>query len=190
MYQKKKGKKGDLGRKRATRWFWRGQRGNFPSYSAQRQRSPSPSPTVTPSQLSSNQTNPIQSNPTQFIFLLWLRQSMAMESALIFMGTGGSSSVPYSRCLIRPSDPPCSVCVQSLSLPPHLNPNYRCNTSLLIDYYSQTDCASHKHKYILIDCGKTFREAVLRWFVSHHIPRIDSVSHHSTTLFNLVAELK
>ncbi|KAJ1392432.1 Ribonuclease Z/Hydroxyacylglutathione hydrolase-like [Sesbania bispinosa] len=80
-----------------------------------------------------------------------------MESALIFLGTGCSSSIPYTRCLIRPSNPPCSVCSQ-------------CNTSLLIDY-CQSDAT---HKY-MIDCGKTFRETVLRWFVFHHIPRIDSI---------------
>ncbi|KAK7319104.1 hypothetical protein RJT34_03817 [Clitoria ternatea] len=97
---------------------------------------------------------------------------MESSSALIFMGTGSSGGVPAVRCLINPSNPPCPVCVQSLSLPPHLNPNYRCNTSLLIDYYSEADAA---HQYILIDAAKTFREAVLRWFVFHHIPRIDSI---------------
>ncbi|XP_057422349.1 putative hydrolase C777.06c [Lotus japonicus] len=96
---------------------------------------------------------------------------MATESALIFLGTGCSSSIPYTRCLIRPPNPPCHVCTQSLTLPPLRNPNYRCNTSLLIDY-----CPNDAtHKYILIDCGKTFRETVLRWFVFHHIPRIDSI---------------
>lgn len=48
----------------------------------------------------------------------------------------------------------------------------RCNTSLLIDY-----CGSDgKHRYVLIDVGKTFREQVLRWFTFHKIPWIDSVS--------------
>lgn len=48
----------------------------------------------------------------------------------------------------------------------------RCNTSMLIDY-----CGSgSNHNYILIDVGKTFRETVLRWFVHHRIPKIDSVS--------------
>nr|XP_025691608.1 putative hydrolase C777.06c isoform X2 [Arachis hypogaea] len=93
------------------------------------------------------------------------------ESALIFMGTGCSSAIPYPRCLISPSHPPCHVCFQSLSLPPNRNPNYRCNASLLIDY-----CESDgNHSYILIDAGKTFRETVLRWFLHHHIPRIDSI---------------
>ncbi|KAJ0018484.1 hypothetical protein Pint_10964 [Pistacia integerrima] len=94
-------------------------------------------------------------------------------SSLIFLGTGCSSALPNTLCLIRPSDPPCNVCYPALSLPPHLNPNYRCNTSLLIDYCeNQSD---DKHSYILIDVGKTFREQVLRWFTFHKIPRVDSI---------------
>ncbi|TYI77862.1 hypothetical protein E1A91_D06G171000v1 [Gossypium mustelinum] len=46
-------------------------------------------------------------------------------SALIFLGTGCSSAVPNAMCLIQPSDPPCQVCSQSLSIPPDRNPNYR-----------------------------------------------------------------
>ncbi|KAL3616864.1 hypothetical protein CASFOL_039258 [Castilleja foliolosa] len=93
------------------------------------------------------------------------------RSALIFLGTGCSSAVPNAMCLIQPSDPPCSVCSQSLTLPPEKNPNYRCNTSLLIDYRGSDE----KHKYILIDVGKTFREQVLRWFTFHKIPHVDSI---------------
>ncbi|KAA8519437.1 hypothetical protein F0562_013688 [Nyssa sinensis] len=93
------------------------------------------------------------------------------RSSLIFLGTGCSSAVPNAVCLIRPSDPPCQVCFQSMSVPPELNPNYRCNTSLLIDY-----CRSDgEHRYILIDVGKTFREQVLRWFTQHKISRVDSI---------------
>ncbi|KAL8152461.1 hypothetical protein V2J09_010221 [Rumex salicifolius] len=93
------------------------------------------------------------------------------SSALIFLGTGCSSAVPSSLCLIQPSDPPCSVCFQSLSISPDRNPNYRCNTSLLIDYCQDNG----DHSYILVDVGKTFREQVLRWFTLHQIPRVDSV---------------
>lgn len=93
------------------------------------------------------------------------------RSALIFLGTGCSSAVPNAMCLIQPSDPPCAVCSQSLSVPPEKNPNYRCNTSLLIDY-----CRSDgNHSYVLIDVGKTFREQVLRWFPLYKIPRVDSI---------------
>ncbi|KAG2688906.1 hypothetical protein I3760_09G114900 [Carya illinoinensis] len=93
------------------------------------------------------------------------------SSALIFLGTGCSSAVPNARCLIQPSDPPCNICFQSLSVPPMQNPNYRCNTSLLIDYCEREG----NHSYILIDVGKTFREQVLRWFTLHKIPRVDSI---------------
>uniref|UniRef100_A0A0E0BV93 Metallo-beta-lactamase domain-containing protein n=1 Tax=Oryza glumipatula TaxID=40148 RepID=A0A0E0BV93_9ORYZ len=93
------------------------------------------------------------------------------SSSLVFLGTGCSSAVPNARCLIQPPDPPCAVCSQSLSVAPELNPNYRCNTSLLIDYCQDENA----HKYILIDVGKTFREQVLRWFVHHKIPCVDSI---------------
>lgn len=56
----------------------------------------------------------------------------------------------------------------------------RCNTSLLIDYGAAAANGGDR-KYILIDVGKTFRETVLRWFVAHRIPRIDSVSSPFST---------
>lgn len=93
------------------------------------------------------------------------------RSALIFLGTGCSSAVPNAMCLLQPSDPPCQLCFKSMSLPAEQNPNYRCNTSLLIDYCPNDG----DHKYILIDVGKTFREQVLRWFTFYKIPRVDSI---------------
>ncbi|KAH0860313.1 hypothetical protein HID58_088574 [Brassica napus] len=76
------------------------------------------------------------------------------------------------RIGLKNIDPPCHVCSQSLSLLPHLNPNYRCNTSLLIDYCCEEE--NGRHYYIIIDVGKSFREQVLRWFTFYKIPRIDS----------------
>ncbi|RCV33558.1 hypothetical protein SETIT_7G092100v2 [Setaria italica] len=93
------------------------------------------------------------------------------SSSLIFLGTGCSGALPDTRCLIRASTPPCAVCSLGLSLPPERNPNYRLNTSLLIDYCHDDGT----HKYILIDIGKTFREQVLRWFVHHKVPSVDSI---------------
>ncbi|XP_066332393.1 putative hydrolase C777.06c [Miscanthus floridulus] len=97
--------------------------------------------------------------------------SSSSSSSLIFLGTGCSGALPDARCLIQPPEPPCTVCSTALSLPPDRNPNYRCNTSLLIDYCHDDGT----HKYILIDVGKTFREQVLQWFVRHKIPSIDSI---------------
>ena len=47
------------------------------------------------------------------------------SSSLIFLGTGCSGALPDARCLIQPSEPPCTVCSTALSLPPDRNPNYR-----------------------------------------------------------------
>ncbi|KAL0647325.1 hypothetical protein Bca4012_045616 [Brassica carinata] len=85
----------------------------------------------------------------------------------------GSIKVISQRIGLKNIDPPCHVCSQSLSLLPHLNPNYRCNTSLLIDYCCEEE--NGRHYYIIIDVGKSFREQVLRWFTFYKIPRIDSV---------------
>lgn len=57
----------------------------------------------------------------------------SLQSALIFLGTGCSSAVPNAMCLIQPSDPPCPVCSQSLSLPPERNPNYRFSFSFFFE---------------------------------------------------------
>lgn len=67
------------------------------------------------------------------------RSTTPSESALIFLGTGCSSMVPNVMCLIQPSNPPCPVCVQSLSLPPDQNPNYR-SWSLVLPLTTEEMC--------------------------------------------------
>ncbi|KAJ4981445.1 hypothetical protein NE237_032282 [Protea cynaroides] len=106
------------------------------------------------------------------------------SSALIFLGTSCSSMLPHAMCLIQPTDSRCSVCSQDIMIPPECNPNYRCNTSLLIDY-SHGD---REHKYVLIDVGKNFREQVIRWFTCHKIPSVDSIilsREHADAVFGL-----
>ncbi|CAK4922913.1 unnamed protein product [Aphanomyces euteiches] len=79
-----------------------------------------------------------------------------------FLGTGGSAGIPSIRCLL--SGELCAVCHDA-----HTNPhskNRRNNPSLLIRYDS---------KNVLVDCGKTFREAVLSVFPSINVDHVDAV---------------
>eukprot|EP00271_Cylindrocystis_brebissonii_P010587 TRINITY_DN2683_c1_g1_i1.p1 TRINITY_DN2683_c1_g1~~TRINITY_DN2683_c1_g1_i1.p1 ORF type:complete len:392 (-),score=20.24 TRINITY_DN2683_c1_g1_i1:369-1544(-) len=94
-----------------------------------------------------------------------------LHSELIILGSGSSTGVPTPSCVISPTNPPCEVCHKALELPPESNPNYRCNPSMLIKYRQ----ADESFQYIQIDCGKNFKEQVLRWFVRHKIPRIDAL---------------
>lgn len=93
------------------------------------------------------------------------------QSELIVLGSGCSSGVPTPRCLLLPDNPPCHVCHSALATPPQFNPNYRCNTSLLIKFIDE----GGQKKYIQIDVGKNFKEQVLRWFTSNQIPHVDAV---------------
>lgn len=68
---------------------------------------------------------------------------------VIVLGCGSSSSVPSIRCLM--SKKSCIVCEEAYDNP--LSKNRRGNPSILVCL--EENC-------VLIDCGKTFREAVLR----------------------------
>uniref|UniRef100_A0A0D9ZAZ7 Protein kinase domain-containing protein n=1 Tax=Oryza glumipatula TaxID=40148 RepID=A0A0D9ZAZ7_9ORYZ len=107
----------------------------------------------------------------------------AAPSSLIFLGTG-CSTVPSSRTPGASSGPlppaPPKPQLQSAVIYRKVLP-IKCNTSLFI-YYCDND-GTHRyiffdartHKYIIIDVGKTFREQVLRWFVCHKIPWVNSI---------------
>jgi len=92
-------------------------------------------------------------------------------SGLIFLGTGSSTGVPTPRCVLQPSNPPCKVCSTSLVLQPHENPDYRCNPSVVVRYAHPDGRLRH----VQIDCGKHFRESMLRWFPKHKIPSLDAL---------------
>ncbi|CAH0475883.1 unnamed protein product [Peronospora belbahrii] len=84
---------------------------------------------------------------------------------VIVLGCGPSSSVPSMRCILSQN---CAVCLEA-----HTNPNSknrRLNPSLLVrNLITDTN--------ILIDCGKTFREAALRTF-----PQIGVSAVHALVL--------
>ncbi|RLN20205.1 hypothetical protein BBJ28_00002554 [Nothophytophthora sp. Chile5] len=71
---------------------------------------------------------------------------------VVVLGCGPSSSVPSIRCVLSQD---CAVCLEA-----HANPdskNRRLNPSLLVRNL-------HANTNVLVDCGKTFREAALRIF--------------------------
>eukprot|EP00898_Chlorokybus_atmophyticus_P007475 jgi/Chlat1/7729/Chrsp66S00567 len=114
------------------------------------------------------------------------RRRQAVVSELIFLGTGSSTGVPTPRCVTAPTDPPCAVCHSALATPPELSRNYRHGTqgnpSLLIRYVAvkgegdgRCDGGIAHAKHIQIDCGKTFREAMLRWFPRYGVPSLDAL---------------
>jgi phosphoribosyl 1,2-cyclic phosphodiesterase len=95
----------------------------------------------------------------------------AKQSEIIILGSGSSTAVPRAACLLDPHST-CSTCRKAVQGPPECNKNWRGNPSVLLKYFSSQH---HDYRYIQIDVGKTFREAVLRWFPLYHIPRIDTV---------------
>ncbi|GAB9472827.1 Metallo-beta-lactamase family protein [Globisporangium polare] len=85
---------------------------------------------------------------------------------VVVLGSGPSSSVPSIRCLLM--NPNCHVCLEA-----HANPqskNRRLNPSLLVRNLALDE-------NLLVDCGKTFREAALRVF-----PAIGVTSVHGILL--------
>lgn len=84
---------------------------------------------------------------------------------IVFIGTGCSSATPHLHCLLgtrKQNAGPCAVCAAALEGDPAENRNYRLNPSLLIRVRGGEDNDATQH--ILIDAGKTFREAAQRWF--------------------------
>ena len=85
-------------------------------------------------------------------------------SRLLFVGTGVSTATPVLGHLSRGLDsPPCAVCEDALN--PH-SKNHRNNCSLLIE---------HNQKVVLIDTGKTFRDAFMKVMLAHRITTFHAV---------------
>jgi len=94
------------------------------------------------------------------------------KSRLIFLGTGHSSGTPLPFCLMSSKRPNCEVSRLAVKGTPDCNRNYRNSPSMLIQYGTNTDQGI---KNILIDCGKHFRESILRWFPRFHVNSVDGV---------------
>jgi len=83
---------------------------------------------------------------------------------LVFLGTGSSASTPLLSCVLR-GDGGCEICKRAVSMGPS-SKDWRGNPSLLIQV---------GRKNVVIDCGKTFRESVLRQFSKHGVQFLDAV---------------
>ncbi|TMW56499.1 hypothetical protein Poli38472_006509 [Pythium oligandrum] len=82
---------------------------------------------------------------------------------VVVLGCGPSSSVPALRCVLQGS---CAVCMEA-----HRNAdskNRRLNPSLLVR-------DTKRDVNILIDCGKTFRESMLRVFPALQTKHVDAL---------------
>ena len=93
----------------------------------------------------------------------YLDQSLpeSQELSIIFLGTGVSTGIPKLGCIIRPDQslPECGVCRSALN--PHSR-NRRCNVSVLLRFRG----SDKRVMNVMVDAGKTMREACLR-----HLPR-------------------
>lgn len=115
------------------------------------------------------------------------------KNRLIFLGSGSSTGCPRPLCTMlfnekslaeSGSDPvlkelrdqfqeKCLVSKRATVGNPLHNKDYRNNPSLLIAQYDEN---TGQTKHVVIDVGKTFREASLRWFPYHGIAI--STHHH------------
>lgn len=109
-----------------------------------------PSSMVTASNTTNEQSKLIaDDSPTEFVIL----------------GSGVSTGLPRISCIIRPTpEYQCKVCHDALHTP-H-SKNRRCNVSALIRAAGRT---------VLIDCGKTIREAAMRHFPVLNVRNVDAI---------------
>ena len=84
------------------------------------------------------------------------------------LGSGNSTAVPWLKCVIDPASS-CPVCKDCVLDP--LSRNRRNNPSGVISFAHPDGRARH----VLVDVGKTFRDAVQRHFPRLGIARVDAV---------------
>ncbi len=85
----------------------------------------------------------------------------------VFLGTGTSERVPRVTCLTK-QPPTCAVCTDSLRPG---SKNLRRNTSLLVQATGHYGAPVN----IVIDAGKSFYDASVRWFPEFGVTNLDAV---------------
>lgn len=112
--------------------------------------------------------------------------STSFISSIIIIGSGPSSGVPVAKCFIRGCREelgPCSVCMQGVM--DHASDAYRLNPTTLLEISTTASSAAENNsgdtsaakskKRVLIDFGKTMRQAIIRFFAPRGITSIDAV---------------
>jgi len=92
--------------------------------------------------------------------------NFSMSFDLLFLGTGASTAVPELGHVLRKD---CEVCVAS-----HLDPlskNRRNNVSVALLFKS----SNGTQRCVLVDCGKTMRQACITHLFNHGISSVDSL---------------
>ncbi|ESL11697.1 hypothetical protein TRSC58_00546 [Trypanosoma rangeli SC58] len=100
----------------------------------------------------------------------------------VILGSGSSGATPALGCIASPT--PCSNCVEAYR-DPRGSKNHRLNVSFLIQLRHPVDGSLHN---VLIDCGKTFREAALKVFPAVGVAELSAVllTHdHADAAFGL-----
>jgi phosphoribosyl 1,2-cyclic phosphodiesterase len=102
---------------------------------------------------------------------------------IILVGSGASVPTPSLQCLLSPK--PCPQCIDAdTNL---LSRNRRGNSSIFLRGEllasppgSPTSGEAPDSTHVLVDCGKTFRDAVARQLIARGVKRVDAIvlSHH------------
>lgn len=92
---------------------------------------------------------------------------------VVFIGTGQSSSVPLVKHVLGGEASKCNVCTDAFTRPG--SKNKRNNVSVAILKRPKHISPGDQHRCVLIDCGKTFREAIFKSFIPNGIREIDSL---------------
>ncbi len=94
----------------------------------------------------------------------------APTCGLIFTGTGCSSGLPLISCALGRSTPDCKACGIALKRGTD-DENWRANVGVLLRFVDPSGILRH----VQIDCGKTFRDSVLRVYRAHGVQSLDGL---------------
>ena len=101
------------------------------------------------------------------------REDGSLLSEIIFLGSGSSSGNPNLGCVMDPANA-CAACQDAIANPT-TSRNRRGNPSLLIRYRAPGHGSDQQPVTVLIDVGKTFKQAATRWFHEYKVRSVDGI---------------